>query len=64
MTGVEIRCAEDVGRRLRLYRVFDFGRSPRLYVLRGPLRETCRLEPALYRATAGGEERIQKDQGC
>jgi hypothetical protein len=52
-----------VGERFHLYRVFDFGRSPRLYVLRGPLREACRLEPALYRATAGGEERFQEGQG-
>jgi hypothetical protein len=55
VTSVEVRCSEDVGERFYLYRVFDFGRSPRLYVLRGPLRETCHLEPALYRATAGGE---------
>ena len=37
--------SEDVGERFHLYRGFYFARSPRLYVLRGPLRETCRLEP-------------------
>jgi hypothetical protein len=63
VTGVEVGCSEDVGGRFHLYRVFEFGRSPRFYVLRGPLRETCRLEPTLYRATAGGEESLQEGQG-
>lgn len=33
-----------------LYRVFDFGQQPRVYVLRGALSEVCKLEPTLYRA--------------
>jgi hypothetical protein len=51
VTGVELRCSEDVGDRFHLYRFFDFARSPRLYVLRGSLRERCQLEPTVYRAT-------------
>lgn len=33
-----------------LFRVFDFGREPRLYILHGSLRELCQLDPVLYRA--------------
>jgi hypothetical protein len=51
VTDLEVRCSEDVGERFRLYRVFDAGRRPRLYVLPGPLGERCELHPTLYRAT-------------
>ncbi len=47
---VEVRCSEDVGERFRLCRVFDFGRSLKLYVLAGPLRQHFRLEEVLFRA--------------
>lgn len=33
-----------------LYRLYTFDRSPKLFVLSGALRETCRLEPTVYRA--------------
>lgn len=36
-----------------LYRVFRFGVGPRLYMLRGALTDTCRLEPTLYAARVG-----------
>ena len=48
--ATEVRCPEDVGERPRLFRVFDSGRAPRAYVLAGPLRERCHLEPTLFRA--------------
>jgi hypothetical protein len=51
VTDLELRCSEDVGGRFRLYRVFDAGRRPRLYVLPGPLGDRCELAPTLYRAT-------------
>jgi hypothetical protein len=51
LTAVEVRCSEDVPEKFHLFRVFDFGRSPKLYVLRGTLRDSCSLEPTLYRAT-------------
>jgi hypothetical protein len=51
LTDLELRCSEDVAGRFRLYRVFDAGRKPRLYVLPGPLGTTCELYPTLYRAT-------------
>lgn len=36
-----------------LYRVFRFGRDPRLYMLQGALAKVCRLEPSGYRARLG-----------
>ena len=53
VTDREVRCSEDVPERFQLHRVFDFGGTPRLYVLRGSLRERCRLEPVAYRAGVG-----------
>lgn len=46
----EVRCSEDVPDKYQLFRVFDFGRSPRLYILHGSLRQLCQLEPITYRA--------------
>lgn len=50
VTSNEVRCSEDIPQQYQLFRVFDFGRSPRLYILHGSLRELCRIEPVLYRA--------------
>jgi hypothetical protein len=50
VTGNEVRCSADIPRQYQLFRVFDFGREPRLYILHGSLREVCHLEPVLYRA--------------
>ncbi|NLX15241.1 MAG: DUF3883 domain-containing protein [Phycisphaerales bacterium] len=44
----EVLCSEDTGQQYHLYRVFDFSISPRLYVLRGALSATCRLDPVQY----------------
>ncbi len=51
VTSNELRCSEDVEQQFHLYRVFDFARTPRLFVLRGSLRVTCRLEAVQFRAT-------------
>jgi hypothetical protein len=53
VTENEVRCSEDCLSRFRLYRVFDFGRVPRVYVVPGPLRRDC-LEPVVYRASVWG----------
>jgi hypothetical protein len=53
VTATEVRCSEDMPDRFHLYRVFDFASDPRLYVLPGPLRATCRLDPVEYRAAVG-----------
>ncbi len=51
VTSNEVRCSEDIPQQYQLFRVFDFARSPRLYILHGSLREHCQLEPVLYRAS-------------
>jgi hypothetical protein len=50
VTGNEVCCSEDIPQKYHLFRVFDFGKEPRLYILHGSLRELCRLDPVLYRA--------------
>lgn len=47
----EVRCSEDCPERFRLYRVFDFARQPRIYVVGGAVSRECRLEPIQYRAS-------------
>ena len=49
-SSTEVRCSEDIPHQYHLFRVFDFGRSPRVYILQGSLREVCQLEPVMYRA--------------
>lgn len=50
VTANEVRCSEARPKQYHLYRVFDFSRSPRVYVLRGALSQVCRLEPMQFRA--------------
>lgn len=50
VTQNEVRCSEDIPSQFQLFRVFDFGREPRLYILHGSLRALCQLDPVLYRA--------------
>jgi hypothetical protein len=49
-TSNEVRCSEDIPQQYQLFRVFDFGRTPRLFILHGSLRELCQLDPVLCRA--------------
>ena len=51
VTGNEVRCSEDVPEQFQLFRVYDFGRHPRIYILHGSLRTLCHLEPMLFRAS-------------
>jgi hypothetical protein len=51
VTANEVRCSEDRPNQFQLYRVFDFGRNPRVYVVTGALSRECRLEPVEYRAS-------------
>jgi hypothetical protein len=46
----EVRCSEDIPQQYHLFRVFDFGRNPRLFILHGSLKKLCKLEPILYLA--------------
>ncbi len=50
VTVNEVRCSEYFDDRYSLYRVFDFSREPRLYMLNGNLRHTCALQETQYRA--------------
>ncbi|EMI55224.1 DUF3883 domain-containing protein [Rhodopirellula sallentina] len=50
VTANELRCSEDIPEQFNLFRVFDFGRTPRLYILHGALSQLCQLDPVLYRA--------------
>lgn len=50
VTANELRVSGRERERYHLYRVFEFGRQPRLYTLAGDLAKTCRLEPTQYRA--------------
>lgn len=51
VTGNEVRCSEDRAEQFQLFRVFDYGRATRIYILHGALTANCHLEPMLYRAT-------------
>jgi hypothetical protein len=51
VTANEVRCSEDRPGQFRLYRVYDFGRNPRVYMLAGALSRECRLEPVEYRVS-------------
>jgi len=51
VTANEVRCSDDLSQQYQLYRVFDLSRSPRLYILHGSLRQTCELDPVVYRAS-------------
>ena len=43
VTANEVRCSEDMPEQFHLFRVFDFGRKPRVYILTGSLRGTASL---------------------
>ncbi len=47
----EIRFARENAATFRLYRVFDYGSHPRIFVVKGPLQDTLLLEPVCYRAS-------------
>ena len=51
VTRNEVRCSEAMPDRFHLYRVFDFSRAARLYVLPGALSQVCDLEPIQFSAS-------------
>lgn len=50
VTSNEVSVSQRKGDSYHLYRVFEFARNPRLYVLRGDLTKACQLEPTQFRA--------------
>lgn len=51
LTERERAVAAKKGEQYRLYRVFAFGREPKIYVIRGPLETQLNLKPTAYRVT-------------
>ncbi|WP_395702222.1 DUF3883 domain-containing protein [Aquabacterium sp.] len=47
----EVRVARDRSAQFRLYRLFDFRSSPRLFELAGPIERHCTLDPTTFRAS-------------
>ncbi|HEY2068074.1 MAG TPA: DUF3883 domain-containing protein [Rhizomicrobium sp.] len=50
LSSNEIAAADDYGDRYRLYRVFEYGPSPRVYRLTPPLRDSVELTPSVFKA--------------
>lgn len=53
VTRNELTVSQREANRYHLYRLFDFGQSPGLYVLGGALDKSCTLSPTQFRATVG-----------
>jgi len=53
ISEAELKVADKEGERYRLYRVFDFGGTPRIFELVAPLRQCLSLTATSYRATVG-----------
>lgn len=53
LTRNELLCSRRSEERYHLYRLFEFGKAPRLYTLQGALDRTCTLEPTQFRASVG-----------
>lgn len=53
VTDNELRFSRDRAPQFRLYRLFDFRVSPRLFELAGPIDQHCSLDPTGYRASFG-----------
>ena len=49
----EVSASRHFGDAYRIYRVFDFKRAPRHYVLSGAVEENCDLRPTAYEAKVG-----------
>lgn len=49
----EVRFARVHERSFRLYRLFDFRKSPRLFELAGPIEQHCQLDATTFRASFG-----------
>jgi len=50
VTANEVRCSDDIPNQYHLFRVFNMGREPQIYILHGSLKILCQLEPILFRA--------------
>ena len=53
VTKGELTLSEEAKEQFRLYRLFEFRQSPRLFELSGALSQHCELDPITYRASFG-----------
>src|SRR6516162_4251659 len=53
VTANEVRCSDDIPDQYHLFRVFNMGREPQIYILHGSLKILCQLEPVLFRVVMG-----------
>ena len=51
VSSSEVRFARQNAEQFRLYRLFDFRTSPRVFELDGEIERHCSLDPSTYRAT-------------
>lgn len=51
LTANELRFSQEHSNKCYLYRVFNFVKSPKIFVLQGSLSELCNLDPQLYLAS-------------
>jgi hypothetical protein len=49
----EVEVSDERSAEYQVYRLFDFSKSPRLFMLGGSMRSTCSLEPVQFRAVPG-----------
>lgn len=49
----EVLVSEERSAEYHIYRLFDFGKSPRLFMLKGSIRSSCSLEAVEFRAIPG-----------
>ena len=52
----EVEVSDERRSEYHVYRLFDFSKSPRLFMLGGSIRSTCSLEAVQFRATPGAIE--------
>lgn len=53
LTRNELACSQRNRNEYHLYRLFEFGAAPRLYLLKGALDQACTLTPTQFQASAG-----------
>lgn len=52
----EVEVSDTRSAEYHVYRLFDFSKNPRLFMLSGSMRSTCALEAVQFRAIPGAIE--------
>lgn len=53
LTRNERRVAEDRHEAYRIFRVFEYDRTPKFFTIRPPLEQAVMLEPYIYKPASG-----------